>query len=163
MVEKNEFREDLYWRVSGKKITLPPLRDRVEDIEDLTLFFLANEKPRRNKKFDEDGIAALKDYSWPGNVRELKRVCEQLSLISPLPIIRSIDVFSILKPHSVSRFLKKVDFNIGLNELVSNYENQMIQDCLRKNNNDIDLVAEILKISRSNLYKKIKDFQINLS
>jgi DNA-binding NtrC family response regulator len=163
MVTKNEFREDLYWRISGKKIRLPPLRERLEDVADLTHFFLTNEKPRRNKKFDEDGLQALQSYSWPGNVRELKRVCEQLSLISPLPIIRSVDVLAILKPIEANGNLKSTDFSVGLSVLLAYHENILIQECLRKCKNDIDSAAEILKISRSSLYKKIKDFQINMS
>jgi DNA-binding NtrC family response regulator len=163
MVAKGEFREDLFWRVSGKKITLPPLRERLDDIVDLTEFFLANEKPRRNKKFDADGIEALKTYSWPGNVRELKRVCEQLSLMSPLPMIRAIDVQGLLKPVAANSTHKSFDFKIGLNELLAQHECLLIQECLRMCKNDIDRSAEILKISRSSLYKKIKDFQINVS
>jgi DNA-binding NtrC family response regulator len=163
MVAKGEFREDLYWRVSGKKILLPPLRDRIEDISDLAAFFLANEKPRRNKKFDEDGIQALKSYKWPGNVRELKRVCEQLSLMSPLPMIRSVDVLAILKPSPANGNFKNIDFSIGLSDLLTNYESLLIQECMRKCKNDIDKAADLLKISRSSLYKKIKDFQINMS
>jgi transcriptional regulator with PAS, ATPase and Fis domain len=164
MVAKGEFREDLYWRVSGKKLTLPPLRERLDDIVNLTEFFLANEKPKRNKSFEEDGILALKSYLWPGNVRELKRVCEQLSLISPLPMIRSVDVLSILKPSQTNGANpKNIDFKISLNKLLINYECQLIQECLRQYKNDIDKSAEVLQISRSSLYKKIKDFQINMS
>jgi DNA-binding NtrC family response regulator len=163
MVAKGEFREDLFWRISGKKISLPPLRERIDDIDDLVEFFMANEKPRRNKKFGEDGIQALKSYSWPGNVRELKRVCEQLSLSSPLPIIREVDVTAIVKPHQNTVNSKSLDYSLGLAELLNRYESLLLQESLKKCKNDIDNTAELLKISRSSLYKKIKDFQINLS
>src|SRR5690606_4821239 len=74
MVRDGEFREDLYFRLCSHKILLPPLRQRKEDIAELSQYFLDLEKPRRNKSFSEDGLKALTEYHWPGNIRELRRV-----------------------------------------------------------------------------------------
>lgn len=162
MVAAGEFREDLLYRLSSQKIELTPLRDRLEDIDELATHFLEAERPRRNKTFAADGLAALKTYNWPGNVRELKRVCEQLSLTSPLPFIREIDVANWLRPTATppgAPSYTAIDFSKGLNTLVEEFEMHAIRTCL-KQTQDIDEAAKILKISRSTLYKKIKDYQI---
>jgi DNA-binding NtrC family response regulator len=100
----------------------------------------------------------LQTYPWPGNVRELRRVCEQLLLTAPLPVLRKEDVLQVIRP--VAQNLSSqanVDLSRGLVDLVNEYEAQLIQKALDQQN-DIDEVARLLKISRSSLYKKIKDF-----
>ena len=160
MLRDGAFREDLYFRISGQKIELPPLRERREDIDDLVSYFLSLEHPRRNKTFSEDGLQALKEYSWPGNIRELKRVCEQLCLISPLPLIRKDDVLALLRPILSAPEQKDIDLSKGLNILVEEFEAGVILQCLKRDP-DIDKTADRLKISRSNLYKKIKEYNID--
>src|SRR5690606_25627429 len=102
-------------------------------------------------------------YNWPGNIRELKRVCEQLSLTSPLPFIREEDVATWLKPNTSlpqSPSYTVIDFNKGLNLLVEEFEAHVLRSCL-KQAEDIEQAAKILQISRSNLYKKIKDYKLD--
>lgn len=162
MVAAGEFREDLLYRLASQRVDLTPLRERLEDIDELAKHFLEAERPRRNKTIAEDGLAALKKYNWPGNVRELKRVCEQLSLTSPLPFIREEDVTSWLKPAATPAGAPSytvIDFNKGLNALVEEFEAHTIRTCL-KQTSDIESAAKILQVSRSNLYKKIKDYKI---
>lgn len=158
MVEKEEFREDLLWRISGKKLLLPPLKDRKEDVIELAKFFLEKERPKRNKQLADDAVEALLAYNWPGNVRELKRMIERLSISAPLPIIRSEDVNEILNPSSEasSDFSASIDIYKGLAGLITEFEKLVIQKTLDKQK-DVDEAAKILKISRSSLYKKIKD------
>jgi DNA-binding NtrC family response regulator len=160
MVATGEFREDLLWRISGRRLFLPPLRERKEDIEALARHFLDLEKPRRNKTLAEDAIHALAKHHWSGNVRELKRVCEQLSLHAPLPLIRAEDVEACL-PRS-SGFPtngEEIDLSIGLTELLARYEAKILREALRISP-DIDLAAERIGISRSSMYKKMKDLGI---
>jgi DNA-binding NtrC family response regulator len=155
LVSEGKFREDLLWRLSGKKILLPPLRERIEDVAELTRHFLARDKAR-HKEIGEDAMEVLKDYNWPGNVRELKRVCEQLILKAPLPVLRKEDVLQVIRPQAQSSPTGHIDLNRGLADLVNEFESQIIQKALERHN-DIDEVAKLLKISRSSLYKKIKD------
>lgn len=159
MVEKQEFREDLYWRISGKKISLASLKERIDDVPELAKHFLENDKPRRNKSFSEDGIRALKEHSWPGNVRELKRVTEQLSLTSPLPIIRADDVLGFLKASDRATTVGQLDFSLSLAEMVERFEAQVIRQAVQIAGG-VDKAVELLKTPRSTLYKKIKDYQI---
>lgn len=159
MAQKGEFREDLLWRLSSKKIVLPPLRQRKMDIHELALWFLSHDKNRRKELADE-ALLVMKDYDWPGNVRELKRVCEQLQLISPLPVIRREEVLKIISPKLSSMGMKKIDFNAGLEKIMTEFEAEVIEQAL-KQYKDVDEVSRVLNVSRSNLYKKIKDFNID--
>jgi DNA-binding NtrC family response regulator len=159
MVAEGKFREDLLWRLNGKKILLPPLRERPEDIPELVRHFIGQDKARR-KDIGDDAMKVLQEYPWPGNVRELKRVCEQLILIAPLPVLRKEDVLQVIRPPAQGTNAQgPVDLARGLSDLVNEFESQIIQKALSQQN-DIDEVARLLKISRSSLYKKIKDHGI---
>ncbi len=167
MVKDGKFREDLLWRLNGKRILLPPLRQRLEDIPLLAEFFLERERPRRNKTLTNDAKDCLQTHHWPGNVRELKRFCEQLSLYSPLPLVRGVDVAKLLPgtidgPIGGSAAPESVDLSRGLSDLLTDYEARLIRMGLQSGR-EIEEVANLLKISRSSLYKKIKDFNIDIS
>lgn len=87
LVREGRFREDLYYRIKGAVIRLPPLRERREDIQDLAMGFLTNHVNKRKeqfseKGFDDDALAALSRYDWPGNVRELKNTIESAAPFS---------------------------------------------------------------------------------
>lgn len=162
MVAAGEFREDLLYRLASQRVQLPPLRERLQDIDELGRHFLEAERPRRNKSFTEDGLKALKTYNWPGNVRELKRVCEQLSLTSPLPFIRDEDVRAWLKPAATPTGTPSytvIDFNKGLNTLVDEFEAHVIRTAYQQTRS-ADETANLLQISRSNLYKKLAQYKI---
>lgn len=160
MVQDKEFREDLLWRLQGKHLVLPPLRNRTEDIGELARAFLAMESPRRNKSLAEDALRALREHAWPGNVRELKRICEQLSLYSPLPIVRADDVQHVL-PTTPSAFsMGSFNLTLGLAELVARFEAQVIRAALKASADDADRASELIGISRSSLYKKLKDYGV---
>ncbi len=161
MVRENQFREDLLFRLSGKKIVLPPLKKRTGDLADLCQFFFSQD-PIRKKKLEEDGLLALAEHPWPGNVRELKRVCEQLLVQSPLPMIRKEDVLACLgQKLNLSSDLQteSFDFHKGLAQVTTEFESLIIQRTLAQIK-DIDEAAKVLQISRSSLYKKIKDHNI---
>lgn len=160
LIIEKKFREDLYFRLSANLIEIAPLRDRTDDIAELANHFIDLEKPRRNKEFDPAALKAFDSYPWPGNVRELKRICEQLVLTSPLPIIREDDVRGLLyRSAIVSNHETEFDISQSLENFLSMKEKQFIESNLQKTK-DIEKSAELLKISKSNLYKKIKDLGI---
>lgn len=163
MVAQGDFREDLYFRLCAHLIELPPLRDRSEDIPELVRYFLDNAKPRRFKQLTDDGYTELKKYSWPGNIRELRRICEQVALTSPLPLIRAEDIQPWLPAASETRAVNKdmKDISVGLHQLLENFEADLIRDCINEHK-DIEKAAQLLKISRSSLYKKLKDHKIDI-
>ena len=85
MVEDGKFREDLWFRLNVVRLTLPPLRERRNDIPLLAHYFLNkyNERYNRNVKLTESGLKALKDFTWPGNVRQLQHLIERLTILAP--------------------------------------------------------------------------------
>lgn len=162
LVKHGKFREDLLWRLSGKKILLPPLRNRPDDIATLAEHFLFQDRPRRNKSLAAETVEFMKTYKWPGNVRELKRVLEQASLTSPLPIIRKSDLSPVIQAPTVSaNGGEPIDIKRGLHNLLADYEKRVIEEAT-KTSDDMDDVARMLDISRSSLYKKIKDYNIQI-
>jgi DNA-binding NtrC family response regulator len=165
LVKETKFREDLLFRVSGKKLLLPPLRERKEDIPELAKQFLSLQKPRSNKMFATEAIEVLKSYTWPGNVRELKRICEQLALTAPLPIIRAEDVRPLIRGISegsdanTTSAAATQDLTPGLAALMIIQEAEIIKQAI-KQCTDVEKAAELLKISRSTLYLKMKNHNI---
>lgn len=163
MAKEGKFREDLLWRLNGKRIQLPSLRTRSEDIPLLAEYFLERERPRRNKTLSDDAKERLQRHPWPGNVRELRRVCEQLSLYSPLPIIRATDVIKIFPPTGeIPSSGEALDLSRGLNDLLLEHEGLILRQALTTGRG-IDEIALLLKVSRSNLYKKIKEHNIEMT
>lgn len=159
LISEKKFREDLYFRISAHRIEIAPLRDRKEDITDIAISFIENEKPKRNKSFDPLALDQLKNYKWPGNVRELKRICEQLIISSQLPIIRESDVKRMLNFGASVDSTEQLTLGQSLDEYLTQQERKMIDFCLAQTK-DIDKSCNILKISKSSLYKKIKDLGI---
>jgi DNA-binding NtrC family response regulator len=160
LVQAGEFREDLMFRLSGKVIKLPALRDRFEDLIPLTDYFLKNSKQVGQKQILPETLELMSKYSWPGNVRELKRICEQLLISSPLPFIRAQDAEAFLS-QKTNQNESEEDITMGLPTLLENFERKVIIAGLKKVQ-DVESAATLLKVSRSNLYKKIKDLNINM-
>ncbi len=161
LVKKEKFREDLMYRLSGHKLEIPPLRDRKEDIKLLCQHFLSQREVTMKKSMGEDALLELQNYSWPGNVRQLKRVCEHLALMAPLPIIRAEDVKGILYKQVSASTTDQVNLDLGLAQLMQNYERTVMQQALALDL-EVDELAKKLQISRSSLYKKVKDYQLEL-
>ena len=165
MVRQGEFREDLYFRLSGHRIRLPSLCDRLADLPELAEYFLSLERPRLNKSLAADALETLQQHTWPGQTRELRRICEQLALTSPLPLIRAEDVRQVLpqlQTSSAGRHSSEslsLDLSRGLTNLLERVESQAIRHALAKTQ-DVDKAAELLGISRSSIYKKMKDYSI---
>ena len=159
MITEKKFREDLYFRISAHKISLPGLKDRKEDIPDVAKYFLDKEKAKRNKQFDTEAFEALQAYDWPGNIRELKRVCEQLVLTSPLPVVRKEDVNHLLFKTEAPENNETIKLDQSLEEFINAQEKKFITLLLKQNNN-IDQACQSLQISKSSLYKKIKEYGI---
>ena len=88
-ISKNEFREDLYYRLNVINIMLPPLRERENDIISIAQHYLSLYSERK-KQFDSSAINFLKGYSWPGNVRELENLLKRVSVLTSETIINSI-------------------------------------------------------------------------
>jgi len=158
MVKKRLFREDLYYRLNVVQITIPPLRERKNDIIPLIYHFISkfNEKYSFNKNINSDAVEMLLDYDWPGNVRELENTIENMLVLSPT---NSLSLETI--PKSIS---EKVDLahehreyarSTTLGTLVASYEKKVINDAL-ENSKDFEEAAKILGVHRTTLLRKLK-------
>jgi transcriptional regulator with PAS, ATPase and Fis domain len=155
LVRKGNFREDLYFRLDIFRITMPPLRDRIEDIPVLTEKFLAvfNRAYQKNiQDIEPECLSQLQDWEWPGNVRELKNVLQRAVLLS--------EGKKLLMQHLPVRFQKvkemphTISLNIGtpLNEM----EKEIIKKTLVLAQDNRTQAARLLGITRRALYNKLK-------
>ncbi len=156
MAVNHEFREDLYYRLNVVNITLPPLRERIEDIPLLCHYFIKEFNEKNNKKIeyiDNATIKMLEQYSWPGNVRELRNTIEKMVVLSTTNTLTKEDV-----PEDIS--FSPPTHNIIENKIsIAEAEKEMIMNALEKNNQNITKAAEQLGISRRTLHRKLNKFK----
>ena len=160
VVASGEFREDLYYRLNVFAITLPPLRERLEDVEAIASHFLAEEtrEYQKPKRFADDAIAALLVHRWPGNVRELKNVVERAAILSAdSPVVRSEHLMI------QRRTAKIVDPDDSAGEIRMPREGKLLEDIEREavaltlkiTGGNQAAAARLLGISRPTLAKKM--------
>ena len=145
---KGSFREDLYYRLKVVTIALPPLRDRKEDIPDLSLFFINKfniEFGKRTKSIDPAAIHALSEYNWPGNIRQLESVIERAVLMSDTGAIKLKDIKSELRipQPSGATVLDIPDEGINFEEL----EKELLKKAMTKANGVVAKAAKLLGMS----------------
>lgn len=166
LVSTQRFREDLYFRIKQNFINCPPLRERLSDLEELIEFFMQKINSKHKKTFLPETLKVLKSYHFPGNIRELKRIVEQVLLSSPLPFIRPQDVVPYLQlPQSQNKSHQTIEFQYdplqGLEANLGAAEKLFITSAIKKTKT-LEDTWELLQISRSSLYKKIKDYEIDV-
>ncbi|SMP13055.1 DNA-binding transcriptional response regulator, NtrC family, contains REC, AAA-type ATPase, and a Fis-type DNA-binding domains [Chryseobacterium profundimaris] len=158
-IENGNFREDLFYRINIFTVHLPPLRERVNDIEDLTYSFLKNSSLKTGKKisgFSKEYAEALKRHPWKGNIRELRNVIERSTILTDgdelqadsLPLDFQYDQEINVKGKTLSAF-----------ELAG-AEKIHIQKVLNYANGNKTKTAELLGIALTTLYRKIEEYQI---
>ncbi len=150
-VRNGNFREDLYFRLLGLPVKMPPLRERKEDILILAKFFIdsfCKENKKKVKSLSEEAKQKLLTHAYPGNVRELKSLIELAIVLSDEQEIQASDI-TFNSTGSIRDFMSE---DVTLKE----FTNRIIQHYLEKYDNDVALVAEKLDIGKSTLYKMIK-------
>jgi PAS domain S-box-containing protein len=158
LINENKFREDLFYRINVLQIRIPPLRERKEDIWTLAESFIASicaETGKRIIKIDKDVKEAFLQYTWPGNTRELKNFVEAAIQLTQGDEI-SLDAF----PDFLKEKLGIQQTQKSLKDFVQETERKVISAYLEKMNGDIKAVANALRIGKTNLYDKIKKYQI---
>jgi len=154
-VKNNSFREDLYYRLNVMPITIPPLRERTEDIPLLSEFFIADVADNMNKKIksiDKAAIDVLCSYSWPGNIRELRNVLERAVILCHGRIIAPQDL--ILSANAP-------DKSASVMLTLKNAERNHIKIVLKSVADNRTKAAQMLGIARSTLNEKIKLYNLN--
>ncbi|MCL4407908.1 MAG: sigma-54 dependent transcriptional regulator [Thermotogae bacterium] len=161
MVEDKKFREDLYYRINVIRIEIPPLRERPEDVELLSNYYVGkySEQMKKEIKFiSPKVIEFLKNYKWPGNVRELQNVLLRTVINAFGEEIKIRDL-----PHEISGNQTIIDYqeflekkHVERNKLYKALERQFVNSLLSKSQGNITKAAEIAKMDRRLLQNMIK-------
>lgn len=164
--KKGNFREDLYYRLNVLNIYLPPLRDRIEDVEPLAHYFIKKINDKINGKVEgisSQALELLKKYHWPGNVRQLENVIERAINICPGKIIGINEISNNLP----ERIKKQVFYDMNPYDYfedniksLEEIEREVIEKVLTITENNISQAANLLKISRNTIYNKIRKYGI---
>jgi DNA-binding NtrC family response regulator len=156
-VKKGNFREDLYYRIVGLPLTLPPLRERKEDILLLTQHFLtgyAKENGVAEIKFSPASREKLLSYAYPGNIRELKSVVELAAVMSENNMIEPDDITFL------SGNTNDVNAVLNTELTLREYTRLIIRNYLKRYDDNVLLVAEKLDIGKSTIYKMLQTGEI---
>jgi two-component system, NtrC family, nitrogen regulation response regulator NtrX len=164
-IRAGNFREDLYFRLNVIPISVPPLRDRQEDIPLLADHFMAEfsrEYGRRPKTFDSAAISVIQYYPWPGNVRELRNLIERLMIMVPGDRISAADLAFLDQRSSVRPDGAEgpPGARLTLHEARDRFERDLILRTLAEQQGNMSRTAEALGVERSNLYRKMRSFGI---
>jgi len=162
LVEKKEFREDLYYRINVVTVDLAPLRERPEDIPLLARHFLdkyASESGHPIKGFSEEVMRAFAEYAWPGNVRELENVVQSAVLFCRGEYITLDDLPPQLRPAEAEPVVEEGKI-LPLDEAMARWERKVILEALQSTGGSRKAAAERLGINRTTLYNKMRRYGI---
>lgn len=170
-IRAGDFREDLYYRINVVEVTMPPLRARAEDIAPLAEMFLRQAVARFRtppRLLSAAARAALQSYDWPGNVRELRNRIERAAALCDTEAIGVADIFpedglssDRSSPDRLSPDRQSPPADAGLDESVDLAVRTRIEAALREAGGNKSEAARILKVSRTTLWKKIRQLDID--
>lgn len=167
-IEKEKFREDLYYRLNVIPIHILPLRERKEDILVLAEYFQERLTKRGRgyqvKTFSKEAAQALLDYDWPGNIRELENLIERVSVLVEEPLIEIHDLpeyfISGASQNTLVSAASVLNNRTGFNEAVDQFQRSLILHALNETRWVKARAAELLKMNRTTLVEKIKKMDI---
>lgn len=161
LIKDQEFRMDLYYRLNVIPITIAPLIERFEDLDELVNYFI--DKYNRNLDrnilgYNEEFMEILRNYTWPGNVRELENAIEYAINIETAPLLTKVSVIPKIANH-----YNKLGTTQTLKDQLLVLENKIISDTFNQYKNDVDSIMKTTKklgISRASLYRKLKEAKL---
>ncbi len=160
MLQKGQFREDLYYRLNVVTLEVPPLRERREDIPELVYQFIQEYSRAYDKeitKIEPEVMSFLLTYAWPGNVRELKNAIERMVILTEGNVITEEYIPPALRKHSGGRVLSSP---MGLVSVTEQTERELIERTLKQTNGNRSQAARMFGIPRSTLYYKMHQLGI---
>ncbi len=167
-VKEGTFRLDLYYRLNIINISIPPLRERREDIEDLVSYFVRKYRMAFKKEVSfvpRPIIDKLVDHSWPGNVRELENVIQRAVLMSKSSIITEEDIFFDTPPgkdiHEHQITLARQSSGMPLKSILTDVEKEVIIEALKRHKGNVACAAKELNVGKTAFYDKLKRFDIS--
>jgi two-component system, NtrC family, response regulator HydG len=161
LTRQGQFREDLYYRLCGVPLNLPPLRQRGTDIRLLTEHFVRLFTPREQRvTLTPAALDKLSRHSWPGNIRELRSVVSKAMLFRKSALLDASDmVFEpplYLEPAASESALHELPAGMTLEQRVEQLERAIVVHTLRRHRFDKERAAQQLGMGRSTLYKRLK-------
>jgi transcriptional regulator with PAS, ATPase and Fis domain len=165
MMSRGGFRSDLFYRINVVPMTIPPLRQRKEDIPLLVQHFLEKHAGPGQKKISPEAMDILVAYDWPGNVRELENIIERVVVLSCADSIGPNELPSVLKTTSKAEQIKQgvLDGRITFEDAERDFEKDIILEALKKTNFVQTKAADLLGISRRILKYKMDKYGIPTS
>lgn len=161
-IAEGTFRQDLYYRLNVIPICIPPLRERLNDLDDLCDHFVAFFTKKHNRAFSltDDQRAIMKQYTWPGNIRELENVIEYLTICASGTKEVADEMLQSLLDISQGDESVTVTSGSTLSQSLENYEKSLIESALRQSTSLRDAGAK-LGVNASTISRKIKQYGIN--
>ncbi len=166
-IEAGNFRADLFYRLNVVPITLPQLRERVEDIPLLVedMMDMMVERGLKKKIFSEEALREMLQHSWPGNVRELRNLVERLAIMCPEEIITARDVSLFLGQGGIAAPVPRENtlapYQVNdFKEARRRFEREYLHYKLTENDGNVSRTAEQVGLERSHLHKKLKSLEI---
>jgi DNA-binding NtrC family response regulator len=162
-VKKGYFREDLFFRLNILPITLPALRDRIDDIPKLIELFLNKISKQSNiplKKIDKKSLNFFKDYSWPGNVRELENIINRAFVFSDSDVLNISDFNFQEKPSAYINDAEDYKKNANVCRTLEEVEYDTIKKAMEFHDSNVTHAANSLGMAKSTLYRKLRYYKI---
>jgi len=156
-IREGGFREDLFYRINTFTITLPPLRERIEDIPFLAEFFLQRARAKVNKKVDAvspQALRLLRNYSWPGNLRELENIIERAVVLTSSSVIEAEHL--PLHVQDVIAFKPQLGFKPSKSQAIERFERQALSSYLLEAKGIVSRAAVLANIPRRTFHRLMR-------
>lgn len=160
-IREGTFREDLFYRINTFSITLPPLRERLEDIPFLAEYFLLRARAKVNKKVESispQALALLKNYSWPGNLRELENIIERAVVLSPSATVEAEHL--PLHVQDLVSFKPQMGFMPSKARAIEQFEREALASYLLKAEGNVSRAAALAKIPRRTFHRLLAKYKL---
>jgi transcriptional regulator with PAS, ATPase and Fis domain len=161
-IGEGTFREDLFYRINTFTITLPPLRERTEDIPFLAEYFLQRARGKVNKHVESiapQAIALLRNYSWPGNLRELENVIERAVVLTSSPFIESEHL--PIHVQDLPAFKGRSGFMAGKSAAINQFERQALSSYLSEAKGNISRAAALANLPRRTFHRLMSKHRLS--
>ncbi len=161
-IREGTFREDLFYRINTFSITLPPLRERIEDIPFLAEYFLLRARAKVNKKVESiapESLALLKNYSWPGNLRELENIIERAVVLASSSVVEAEHL--PLHVQAVLSLTPQMGFMLSKAHAIEQFEREALSSYLLRADGNISRAAALAKIPRRTFHRLLAKHKIS--
>ena len=160
-MESGNFREDLYYRLCVVRISIPPLRERKDDIDPLIDYFLQKYSPSNNIMITTESRDTLRSYTWPGNIRELENTIYSAIVTANNNVLDIKHLpFQSETPQEQNSFISLITGETSFKQAINHVEREIIEEALRINDFNQTRTAIFLKMNRRLLYSKMKELSL---